>query len=190
MLREIDAADVKALLLRPYLFGECVDLPNFSIRGALEITDANIGGVDLTGCVFKDPVDFSNSVFQGLAWFKNVEFCGSVNCHRVQFSSDARFDKAEFHHGARFSNAAFCGIGCFDGVVAHKPVSMEESIAYGNLSLPNCDFQGAMLLKNATLMGGLWMPGTRVGQLHNMDTCTVLGRVEQGSSTRIENSCE
>lgn len=181
MLREIHAAEVHSLLLSPYQFGECIDLQNHSIRGVLEISDSKICGVDFSGCIFNDHIDISNSVFQGLSWFKNVAFRSTVSFHRMQFSSDARFDSAGFYDGANFSKAAFCGVGCFDGVVAHKLVSMEESIAYGNLSLSNCDFQHALLLNNATLMGGLWMPGTNVEQLINMDTCTVLGRVQNDS---------
>lgn len=176
--RDIDAAQLRDLLTRPYAFGEHVDLRGHQVHGPLQIEHQSICGFDLSDCLFDSELSFSGCVFQGLSWFKGAVFTQSVNFVAARFCNDARFDHSRFEQVADFSGVEMRGVGCFDDAVAQRTFAMNDATSYGNLSLARSVFHQGFQLRNATLMGGLWKPHCAPNQIQDIDSCTVLGRVE------------
>jgi hypothetical protein len=155
----MDARTLKSLMTAPFRLGEAVDLRGQRVAELVDLSDAVIANVDLTGAVFEAPVVFRHATFAGLAWFKSCVFAAGFDCRDAIFEFDARFDAATFTGPAHFDRTEFRGVAAFDAATFASDAVFERIAASGNLSFAATRFKGRASIEKAQCSGGLWLDG-------------------------------
>lgn len=175
--RSLDATEFRSRMEMPLEPGVAQDLRGVLVHERVDLTDARIGNVDLTGACFKAPLIASRSVWCGVAWFKECVFEGGVDFGASEFANDARFDRSVFHANAVFSRAQVSGQLVFDCAIFEGPAFLDKLELLANLSLGGTIFRDIASFEESECMGGLWSDSTRFESRTNARGMEVHGRL-------------
>ncbi len=142
----------------------------------LDLNGLALDGMDFSGARFPDGIDARGARFDGLAWFKDVHF-GTARFDGATFMNDARFEGAVFGADACFAVAEFRGIGRYDGVRFAEGADFTGITCYGNFSLQDVRADGALSLRGAEWLGGLWCDGAALPADADTSDTQVHGRL-------------
>lgn len=175
--RSIDAMEFRRRVEMPLEPGVAQDLRGVLVHERVDLTDARIGNVDLTGACFKAPVVASRSVWCGIAWLKECVFEGGVDFGASEFANDARFDRSIFRASAVFSRVKVSGQFVFDYARFEGPAFLDKLEVLANLSLGGTIFRDVASFEESECMGGLWSDSTRFESRTNARGMEVHGRL-------------
>lgn len=168
------AADIRALLMRPWVHGEAADLRGLTLHDPLDLSGLVLSGVDFSGTRFEAPVTARGARFEGLSWFTGSDFVGA-DFSGALFVNDARFDDARFATGPGFAGAEFRGIARFDGATLDsgdfRALTCYGNAAFARVNAGQCDFTGSEFL------GGFWADAARFGPGSTFAETQVHGRL-------------
>ena len=145
---------VSAALLRQLLLGEHPDctMQRVAVRGAviagkLDVHDASVVGLALTGCRL-GPIDLRRATFTGDARFDGTTFIGDAGFGEATFTGAAWFGEATFTGAAGFGEATFTGAAGFI-----------EATFTGDAGFGGATFTGDAWFGGATFTGNAWFGG-------------------------------
>lgn len=155
------AIDLRALLAKPVVSREAVDLRNIEVVDDLDLSGLQISAFDFSGSTFHGTVTMAEARFGALTWFRNCRFRAGADFSRAVFCHDARFDGAVLERGATFSHAEFRGVLDMDAAVFRGAAYLDHLEVLGSMSMAKTLFAGPVSFESSQCMGGLWCASTR-----------------------------
>lgn len=171
------ASELRDLLGRPCVHGECADLRGARITDPLDLSDMTICGFDLSSARFEGPVIARNAHFAGLSWFAGATIDQEVDFSGSQFDNDAKFEAATFAGQASFAKAEFRGIAKFDKAEFQTRADMTGMTCFGNLSFDVTEFAKGVDLSETECLGGFWGNDTHFTRHSEFRETEVHGRL-------------
>jgi uncharacterized protein YjbI with pentapeptide repeats len=173
----IAASEIRARLAQPWRHGAHADFRGVICNGPLDLAGLVVDGVDFSGAVFPEGLDARQARFDGLAWFGGVTFGAPARFGGASFMNDARFEGTVFAGSAEFGGAEFRGIGRFDDAQFGAGADLSEIACFGNFSMQDVQAEGAVSLRAAEWLGGLWCAGMRLPPCADTTGTQVHGRL-------------
>lgn len=173
----MQAADLRAALVRPWVHGQSADFRGERVEGTLDLTGLALGGFDLRGCHFVGDVLAQGARLNGLSWFGGATFSGKLDLTSALFLNDARLEDCQFDGPAILSQAEFHGIARLDRARFVQAAKLDRLTCYGNLSLDRTDFAKGADFSGSECLGGFWANDTRFGLASDFSNTQIHGRL-------------
>jgi Pentapeptide repeats (9 copies) len=129
------------------------------IAGKLDVHDASVVGLALTGCRL-GPIDLRRATFTGDARFDGTTFTGDARFDGTTFTGDARFDGTTFTGDAWFDGTTFTGDARFDGTTFTGDARFDGTTFTRDAWFDGTTFTGDARFDGTTFTGDARFDGT------------------------------